>query len=42
MLGMRAGTVPLDTWFIDTPPLTAADALLFITAEGERRGGART
>ncbi|MDP9356043.1 MAG: hypothetical protein M3R02_12325 [Chloroflexota bacterium] len=36
-VGTIAGTVPLLTWCVGRPPLTAAYALLFLTAEGERR-----
>ncbi|MDP9355054.1 MAG: hypothetical protein M3Q71_09110 [Chloroflexota bacterium] len=39
MVGAKAGTVPLVTWCVGRPPLTAAYALLFLTAEGERRVG---
>ncbi len=38
-VGTIAGTVPLLTWCVGRPPLTAAYALLFLTAEGERRLG---
>ncbi len=36
-VGTIAGTVPLLTWCVGRPPLTAAYALLFLTGEYERR-----